>query len=431
MDGLILVCAGAGGHAGPLSPFALVGEVRKFYDGPIILSGSIANGRSILAAQAMGADLAYMGTRFIATREANAERRYKAMIVDSSAADIVYTPLFTGVHGNYLKPSVALQGLDPDNLPTADKTAMNFGAGKGKAWRDIWGAGQGVGLIDDVPSTADLVARLRDEYAGARQPWPPTQRRSDLKSPEPSMTDVIRRTTPSPGLLQLEINRPERRNALNGAAYEGLIAGLADAMADDAVRVVVVTGAERCFTSGNDIADFMTRAEEPGGHPAIRFLRAIASFDKPVVAAVEGFAIGIGTTMLLHCDLAYAGRSARFKLPFVPLGICAEGASTLLLPQIAGAKRASEMLLFGEEFSGEAAARDGLVNEAVEDGQALPRALERASALAALPLHPCWPPRRSCKRPAGPPRWRPSRPRRRSSTGCAGCPRPRPASPPS
>jgi enoyl-CoA hydratase/carnithine racemase len=199
------------------------------------------------------------------------------------------------------------------------------------------------------------------------------------------MTDVIRRTTPSPGLLQFEINRPERRNALNGAAYEGLIAGLADAMADDAVRVVVVTGAERCFTSGNDIADFMTRSEEPGGHVAIRFLRAIASFDKPVVAAVEGFAIGIGTTMLLHCDLAYAGRSARFKLPFVPLGICAEGASTLLLPQIAGAKRASEMLLLGEEFSGEAAARDGLVNEAVEDGQALPRALERASALAALP----------------------------------------------
>jgi nitronate monooxygenase len=168
VDGLILVCAGAGGHAGPLSPFALVGEVRRFYDGPIILSGSIANGRSILAAQAMGADLAYMGTRFIATREANADPRYKAMIVDASAADIVYTPLFTGVHGNYLKPSVALQGLDPDNLPTADKAAMNFSAGKGKAWRDIWGAGQGVGLVHDVPATADLVARLRDEYAAAR-----------------------------------------------------------------------------------------------------------------------------------------------------------------------------------------------------------------------------------------------------------------------
>jgi enoyl-CoA hydratase/carnithine racemase len=199
------------------------------------------------------------------------------------------------------------------------------------------------------------------------------------------MTYPIRRSTPASGLLQLEINRPERRNALNAAAYEGLIAGLADAAADDAVRVVVLTGAERCFTSGNDIADFMTRAEEPGGHAAIRFLRAIASFDKPVVAAVEGFAIGIGTTMLLHCDLAYAGRSARFKLPFVPLGICAEGAWTLLLPQVAGAKRASEMLLLGEEFSGDAAARDGLVNEAVEDGQALPRALERAAALAALP----------------------------------------------
>lgn len=169
VDGLILVCAGAGGHAGPLSPFALVGEIRKFYDGPIILSGSIANGRSILAAQAIGADLAYMGTRFIATREANADERYKAMIVDSSAADIVYTPLFTGVHGNYLKPSVAAQGLDPDNLPTAGKDAMNFASGTGKAWRDIWGAGQGVGLIDDVPSTADLVARLREEYAEAKQ----------------------------------------------------------------------------------------------------------------------------------------------------------------------------------------------------------------------------------------------------------------------
>lgn len=199
------------------------------------------------------------------------------------------------------------------------------------------------------------------------------------------MTDTIRRSTPAPGLLQLEINRPKRRNALNDEAYRGLIDGLAAAAADDAVRVVVITGAQMCFTSGNDIADFMTRQEGSADHAAIRFLRAIASFEKPVVAAVEGFAIGIGTTMLLHCDLAYAGRSARFKLPFVPLGICAEGASTLLLPQAAGAKRASELLLFGEEFSGVGAARDGLVNEAVEDGQALPRALARATVLAALP----------------------------------------------
>ena len=199
------------------------------------------------------------------------------------------------------------------------------------------------------------------------------------------MSDPIQRSTPAPGLLQLTIHRPERRNALNEAAYEGLIAALNHAAADEGVKVVVLTGAEMCFTAGNDIADFMSRADGPADHAAIRFLRAIAGFDKPVVAAVEGFAIGIGTTMLLHCDLAYAGRSARFKLPFVPLGICAEGASTLLLPLVAGAKRASELLLLGEEFSGSDAARDGLVNEAVEEGQALPRALARARALAALP----------------------------------------------
>jgi len=169
VDGLILVCAGAGGHAGTLSPFALVGEVRRFYDGPIILSGAIATGSAILAAQAMGADLAYVGTRFIATQEANAAEGYKEMIAASSAADIVYTPYFTGVPGNYLKPSVVAQGLDPDALPDADKSKMSFGSGAAaKAWRDIWGAGQGVGLIDDAPPVAAVVARLKREYDEAR-----------------------------------------------------------------------------------------------------------------------------------------------------------------------------------------------------------------------------------------------------------------------
>ncbi|WP_336487076.1 NAD(P)H-dependent flavin oxidoreductase [Methylobacterium nigriterrae] len=168
VDGLILVCAGAGGHAGTLSPFALVGEVRRFYDGPLVLSGAITTGASILAAQAMGADLAYMGTRFIATAEANAAAGYKDMVSASSAADILYTPFFTGVPGNYLKPSIRAAGLDPDALPRADKSAMSFASDRVKPWRDVWGAGQGVGTIRDVPRTAELVARLAQEYAAAR-----------------------------------------------------------------------------------------------------------------------------------------------------------------------------------------------------------------------------------------------------------------------
>jgi nitronate monooxygenase len=160
VDGLILVCAGAGGHAGTLSPFALVGEVRRFYDGPIILSGAIATGQAILAAQAMGADLAYIGTRFIATQEANAAQGYKDMIVETSAADIIYTPFFTGVPGNYLKPSITAQGLDPEDLPHANKSAMSFGSGSAKAWRDIWGSGQGVGLIDDAQEYEQAKAAL-------------------------------------------------------------------------------------------------------------------------------------------------------------------------------------------------------------------------------------------------------------------------------
>jgi nitronate monooxygenase len=173
VDGLIPVCAGAGGHAGVMSPFALVSELRTFWDGTIALSGSIANGRAILAAQALGADLAYMGTRFIATQEANAPAAYKdALVAAAGGGDIVYTNLFTGVHGNYLRASVAAAGLDPDALPQSDKSAMNFGSGgntKQKAWRDIWGAGQGVGQIADAPTVEDLVTRLEAEYQGAKR----------------------------------------------------------------------------------------------------------------------------------------------------------------------------------------------------------------------------------------------------------------------
>jgi nitronate monooxygenase len=175
VDGLILVCAGAGGHAGTLSPFALVGEIRKFYDGPVILSGSIASGDAILAAQSMGADLAYIGTRFLATPEANVSDDYRQAIVDSSAADITYTPYFSGVHGNYLKKSIVRAGMDPDKLPHADASKMNLGSSAGeststaKAWKDIWGAGHGVGVIDQVMPTAAVVDRLEAEYRAARQ----------------------------------------------------------------------------------------------------------------------------------------------------------------------------------------------------------------------------------------------------------------------
>ena len=168
VDGLILVASGAGGHAGTLSPFALVGEIRKFFKGPIALSGAIATGDAILAAQAMGADFAYIGSRWLATRESNVSDAYRDAIVESSAADIVYTNLFTGVHGNYLRKSIVNAGLDPDDLPESDKTKMSFGSGSAKAWRDIWGAGQGVGLMDDVPTVAEMVARLKAEYDAAR-----------------------------------------------------------------------------------------------------------------------------------------------------------------------------------------------------------------------------------------------------------------------
>lgn len=172
VDGIIAVCAGAGGHAGTLSPFALVKEIRREFDGAVILAGSMSNGGDVLAAQAIGADLTYFGTRFIATDEANALPDYKDMIVDSQSADIIYSSLFSGVLGNYLKGSVANAGYDPDNLPEGDKNTMDFGnreKNEAKAWRDIWSAGQGVGSIDQTMPTRDLVLRLEQEYDAARR----------------------------------------------------------------------------------------------------------------------------------------------------------------------------------------------------------------------------------------------------------------------
>lgn len=168
-DGLIAVAAGAGGHAGTKSPFALIQEIREWFDGPVALSGAIANGGAVLAAQAMGADFAYIGSAFIATDEARASEEYKQCIVDSTSDDIVYSSLFTGVHGNYLKPSIRRAGMDPDHLPERDPNAMNFGDGTAKkAWKDIWGCGQGIGAVHSVVSTHALVARLKHEYAEAR-----------------------------------------------------------------------------------------------------------------------------------------------------------------------------------------------------------------------------------------------------------------------
>jgi nitronate monooxygenase len=174
-DGLIAVAAGAGGHAGRTSPFALISEIRQWFDGPLALSGSIATGASVLAAQAMGADFAYIGSPFIATTEANADERYKQGIVEGRAADIVYSDLFTGVHGNYLRGSIVAAGLDPDNLPQGDYKTMNFGQqsngepAKAKAWRDIWGSGQGIGAIDKVEPVAERIDRMEREYRAAKE----------------------------------------------------------------------------------------------------------------------------------------------------------------------------------------------------------------------------------------------------------------------
>ncbi|MBP6379057.1 MAG: nitronate monooxygenase [Sphingorhabdus sp.] len=170
-DGLIPVAAGAGGHAGTTSPFALMQEIREWFDGPVALSGSIAHGQSILAAQAMGADFAYIGSAFIATKEANAVQGYKENIVEAKASDIVYSSLFTGVHGNYLRQSIVKAGMNPDNLPEGDISTMNFGSGgntEAKAWKDIWGSGQGIGAVKEVQSVADMVGRLEAEYRAAK-----------------------------------------------------------------------------------------------------------------------------------------------------------------------------------------------------------------------------------------------------------------------
>jgi nitronate monooxygenase len=170
-DGLIAVCAGAGGHAGVLSPFALISEIREFFDGPLALSGAMSKGNQVLAAQAMGADFAYIGTAFVATHEARAPDNYKDMIVASAAKDIVYSSLFTGVHGNYLAPSIAAAGMDPNNLPEGDKATMSFRAGessKAKAWKDVWGSGQGIGAIKSRMGAAEYVAQLKREYEEAR-----------------------------------------------------------------------------------------------------------------------------------------------------------------------------------------------------------------------------------------------------------------------
>tara|TARA_B100000809_G_scaffold156803_1_gene154122 strand:+ start:1113 stop:2078 length:966 start_codon:yes stop_codon:yes gene_type:complete len=171
-DGLIAVAAGAGGHAGTLSPFALIQEIREWFDGPLLLSGSISNGEAVLASQAMGADLAYIGSSFIATQEANAEQPYKQSLVDSNADDIVLSNLFTGVHGNYLKPSIIAAGLDPENLPDGDVSTMSFGSGgtsSAKAWKDIWGCGQGIGAIKAVLTTQDLVDEIESQYKSAKE----------------------------------------------------------------------------------------------------------------------------------------------------------------------------------------------------------------------------------------------------------------------
>jgi nitronate monooxygenase len=168
-DGLIAVAAGAGGHAGVKSPFALIQEIRQWFDGPVALSGSIASGGAILAAQAMGADFAYIGSAFIATHEARAMDAYKQAIVEGTSDDIVYSNLFTGVHGNYLAPSIRAAGLDPDNLPESDPSKMNFGGDAKKAWKDIWGCGQGIGAIREVTGAGELVERLKREYRQARE----------------------------------------------------------------------------------------------------------------------------------------------------------------------------------------------------------------------------------------------------------------------
>jgi len=199
------------------------------------------------------------------------------------------------------------------------------------------------------------------------------------------MTDSLVVSEPQAGVRQLTIARPLRKNALDRATYRALSAAFRAAENDDAVRAVVLTGAEGIFTAGNDLADFQDLDDAGGASDALEFLHVISGFPRPVIAAVEGVAVGIGVTLLLHCDLAYAGRSTTFRMPFVALGLCPEGASTYLLPQLAGSKRAAELLYFGEPFGAEEAQAAGIINAVTDDGAALGLALERAAGLAALP----------------------------------------------
>lgn len=199
------------------------------------------------------------------------------------------------------------------------------------------------------------------------------------------MTDSLLISAPSAGVRLLTISRPERRNALDRATYRALGDALQAAAADEDVKAVVLTGAAGCFTAGNDLADFQDTSNAGEPSAGLTFLGVLSTFEKPVVAAVEGFAVGIGTTLLLHCDLAYAGAGARFRLPFVNLGLCPEGASSYLLPRIAGTKRANELLLLGELFGAEEAMAAGIVNAVTEEGGALALALRKAEAMAALP----------------------------------------------
>lgn len=215
--------------------------------------------------------------------------------------------------------------------------------------------------------------------AGASPIVGATQETTDI------MTETVLSENVAEGVLQITINRPERRNALDRATYAGLIEAFGKAEADPAVRVILVTGAKGCFTSGNDIADFASEASGTGLRIAIDFLNVISQAKKPVVAAVEGFAVGIGTTMLLHCDLAYAGRGATFRLPFVSLGLCPEGGSSYLLPLVAGSKRAAELLMLAEAFGPDAALEAGLINAVTEEGAAQAQALDKAKALASRP----------------------------------------------
>lgn len=208
--------------------------------------------------------------------------------------------------------------------------------------------------------------------------------RPGLRDGDPGMTSAVLTETVAPGVLQITMNRAERKNALDRASYLGLIAAFAAAEADAEIRAIVVTGTGGCFTSGNDIRDFAASADD-GARVAMDFLGAISTATKPVVAGVEGFAVGIGTTMLLHCDLAFAGTGAIFRMPFVTLGLCPEGASSYLLPLAAGSKRAAEMLMLGESFGPQAALEAGLLNGVVAEGKALEAALDKAKALAALP----------------------------------------------